>query len=81
MIPIRNTWELSVDRMRWDERSFEAPLGQCTAELADRRKALRMAIAAETELYRERMAAYERQLADIEREACCALRLSAAGLR
>ncbi len=40
-----------------------------TPDLAARRKAIEMAMASETELYHERMAAYQRQLADLERQA------------
>ena len=49
--------------------SPEKPPPRYTPELAARKKALEMMIASETELYQERMTAYESQLADIEREA------------
>jgi hypothetical protein len=48
--------------------SSDKPLPGYTPDLAARRKAIEMAIASETELYRERMAAYQHQLAEIERQ-------------
>lgn len=49
-------------------RAPEVPVVHYTPELAARKKMIELAIVSETELYRERMAAYGRQLADIERE-------------
>jgi hypothetical protein len=58
-----------IEPPRSSDPSSDKPQPGSTPDLAARKKAIEMAIASETELYRERMAAYQRQLADVEREA------------